>query len=491
MPQTGASCVIATRRAEIRQADCSRVITRLFLPGGEDRIRRIIDRVLTITEDEVSSLLDQVMEEFAHRHRRFIETLQKNFQAVAHLVPEEVVLTDNQKLLIGAYFTSEYSIQAAGVLNPSIALHPNQANLREGQSRYFMTFRCVGEGHISSLEFRSCVIDDNYRILTKPISCHVETPELLPNGPALDRGLFEAKLRSRGLYSKSLNLLLQRLPDPFTIAELNEQLESLNGGRTLPKRFKSELGVTLDWMQKNVYSVRFRPDTRVSGRVLFPVIDSESRGIEDARLVRFTEEDGEVTYYATYTGYNGFAIVSRILETTDFTTFKSYPLVGKGAQNKGLALFPRRINGKYALLSRLDNESNYVAYSDNLYCWDDASLIRGPASPWEFVQIGNGGPPVETEFGWVVLTHGVGAMRKYCIGVDLLDLDDPTRLIGRTREPILTPNEYEREGYVPNVVYSCGAVAHRDALIITYAMSDWESGIATVPLKDLLSKCLL
>ena len=491
MPHTGTWCIVATRRAEIRQADCSRIITRLFIPGGEDRVRRIIDRVLSISEEETASLLDQVMEEFAHRHRRFIETLQKHFQAVAHLVPEEVVLSDNRKLLLGAYFTSEYSIQAAGVLNPSITLHPNQADLREGQTKYFMTFRCVGEGHISSLEFRSCIIDDHYQILTKPISCHVETPELLPNGAAFDKGLFEAKLRSRGLQGKSLTLLLQKLPELFTTTDLNEQIDRMDGRKNLGKRFQSELRQTLDWMQKNVYAVRFRSDTRISGRVLFPVIESESRGIEDARLVRFTEEDGEVTYYATYTGFNGFAIVSRILETKDFVTFKSYPLVGKGAQNKGMALFPRRVKGKYALLARLDNESNYVAYSDNLYCWDTARVIRGPVSPWEFVQIGNGGPPVETEFGWLVLTHGVGAMRKYCIGVDILDLDDPTKLIGRTREPILTPNEYEREGYVPNVVYSCGAVIHRDELIIAYAMSDWESGIATVPLKDLVTKCLL
>ncbi|MDQ7789602.1 MAG: glycosidase, partial [Clostridia bacterium] len=236
MPHTGTWCIVATRRAEIRQADCSRIITRLFIPGGEDRVRRIIDRVLSISEEETASLLDQVMEEFAHRHRRFIETLQKHFQAVAHLVPEEVVLSDNRKLLLGAYFTSEYSIQAAGVLNPSITLHPNQADLREGQTKYFMTFRCVGEGHISSLEFRSCIIDDHYQILTKPISCHVETPELLPNGAAFDKGLFEAKLRSRGLQGKSLTLLLQKLPELFTTTDLNEQIDRMDGRKNLGKR---------------------------------------------------------------------------------------------------------------------------------------------------------------------------------------------------------------------------------------------------------------
>lgn len=488
MQDKGALCVMATRRGEIRQADCRRVIARPFIPG-EKRVRNIIGRVLKLSEDEVTTLTNQVLEEFSYRHRRFEDILAQNFCHVAQYVPKGVELSENRKLLIGAYFTSEYSIQSAGVLNPSIALHPDQGGLREGEVRCLMTFRCVGEGHISSLEFRSAIIDDAYQIKTRPISPFVELPEVLQQ--TYDKSLFESKLRNRGAFSKSLALVLEGLPSEFTAAELEERMIKAEGKRTLPKRAQADMQEILAWMNKNIYRVKFRADTRISGRVLFPVVESESRGIEDARLVRFTDDDGSVTYYATYTGYNGFVVVCKLLETKDFLSFKSTTLTGKASHNKGVALFPRRINGKYVMLSRLDNESNYIAYSDDLYHWDKAELIRGPQSPWEFVQIGNGGPPIETKAGWLVLTHGVGPMRKYCIGIDLLDLNEPSKLVGRLREPILCPNEYEREGYVPNVVYTCGAIIHHHELIVTYAMSDWESGIATVPVDEVLVKSLL
>jgi predicted GH43/DUF377 family glycosyl hydrolase len=488
MVEKGSLCVVATRRGGIRQADCRRVITRPFIPS-EERVRNIINRVLNLAEDQVEMLLGQVMEEFSYRHRRFEQLLERNFQTVAPYLPGGVSLSENRKLLIGAYFTSEYSIQSVGVLNPSIALHPDQSGLKIGEVRYLITFRCVGEGHISSLEFRSCIFDAACNIKTRPISPFVETPELLaPNH--YEKSHFIAKLKQRGVYSKALARFLQELPPEFTAADLEARLREGEGQRTLPKRAQSEMRTILQWMDKNVYRVRFAPDTRISGRVLFPVLENEREGIEDVRLVRFTDDDGEVTYYATYTGYSGHAIVSKLLETRDFLYFKSTTLTGKATHNKGLALFPRRIRGKYAMLARLDNENNYVAFSDDIYHWDRAEPIQGPSYPWEFVQIGNCGSPIETEAGWLVLTHGVGAMRKYCIGVALLDLDNPAKLIGRLEEPILCPNEYEREGYVPNVVYSCGAVIHHDKLIITYAMSDWESGIATVPVKELLANCL-
>ncbi|MGC7845472.1 glycoside hydrolase family 130 protein [Desulforudis sp. 1088] len=490
MPRNGAACILATRRGKIRQADCHRVIVRPFIPGGEERVRSIIKRVMTLSEDEVTSLLNQVMEEFAYRHRRFIESLQRNYELIAGYVPEDAKVSESRRLLLGAYFTNEYSIQSAGVLNPSIVPHPDQENLPVDHARYLITFRCVGEGHISSLEFRSCVLDDKYRIMTRPLSCHIETPEWIPT-ETYNRALFEAQLKSRGMAGKFLRVIVDRLPEDFTLKQLDKVIEEAEVQRTFPKRFQSAIREVLGWLSKNVYTVQFRSDTRISGRVLFPAAENECRGIEDARFVRFTDDDGTVTYYGTYTGYNGFTIASKILETDDFLKFKSTTLVGRAARNKGLALFPRRINGRYAALARMDNESNYIAYTDNIYCWEEAQLIRGPLSPWEFVQIGNGGSPIETEAGWLVLTHGVGPMRKYCLGVDLLDLNDPSRLIGRTQEPILAPNEYEREGYVPNVVYTCGAVIHRDELIITYAMSDWESGLASIPVKDLINRCLL
>ncbi|MEW6540075.1 MAG: glycoside hydrolase family 130 protein [Bacillota bacterium] len=485
MVQRGALCVVATRRAEIRQADASRVITKLFIPGNEERVRRIIGRVLTLSEEDVSVLLGQVIDEFAHRHRRFQAVLEDNYRAVSHLVPEGGPLSEARRQLLGAYFTSEYSIQSAGVLNPSIVWHPDQSGLRQGEARYLLTYRCVGEGHISSLEFRSCVITSDYQIKTRPISPFLETPEWLPC-ETFSKSLLRARLVQRGAFSKEVEKFVDELPEEFSLGEVGALKERFETERTLPKRLRFELDDVLQWLQQSCYRVRFPHGTRISGRVLFPLVENECRGIEDARLVRFVDDDGEVTYYATYTGYNGFAITAKLLETKDFLSFKSVTLTGKAAQNKGMALFPRRVHGKYAMLCRRDNESNYVAFSDSLYAWDTDELIRGPVSPWEFVQIGNGGSPIETPAGWLVLTHGVGPMRKYCLGVDLLDLDDPSRLIGRASEPILSPNEYEREGYVPNVVYTCGAVVHRDELVIAYAMSDWASGIATVPLDMLL-----
>jgi predicted GH43/DUF377 family glycosyl hydrolase len=489
MLDKGAHCVVAIRRSQVRQADCRRVITRPLIPT-EGRIRRIIGCVLALSEDEVDVLLSQIMEEFSYRHRYFKGILERSYQAVARYVPEGESLSENRKWLVGSYFTSEYSVQSVGVLNPSIILHPDQAGLREGEVRYMMTFRCVGEGHISSLEFRTCILDDAYQIKTRPISVFVETPELV-SSKTYDKKYFETKLKKRGIYTKALAPLLEELRPEFTASELEEGMIKLNGERVLPSRTRSEMHEILSWIDHNVYSVRFLPDTRISGRVLFPVVDNECRGIEDVRMVRFVDDDGTVTYYGTYTGYNGFAGVSKMLATKDFLSFKSTTLTGKAVHNKGLALFPRRINGKYVALSRVDNESNYITHSDDLHHWEKTELIRGPASPWEFVQIGNCGSPIETEAGWLVLTHGVGPMRKYCIGIDLLDLNEPTKLIGRLTEPILCPNEYEREGYVPNVVYSCGAVIHHGELIIAYAMSDWETGIATVSVEDILAKCLL
>ncbi len=485
MAQRGALCVVATRRAEIRQADASRVITKPFIPGNEERVRRIIGRVLTLSEEQVTVLLGQVIDEFAHRHRRFQAVLEDNYRAVSCYLPEGGPLSEARRLLLGAYLTSEYSIQSAGVLNPSIALHPDQSGLRQGETRYLLTYRCMGEGHISSLEFRSCVITSDYQIKTRPISPFLETPEWLPC-ETFSKSLLRARLVQRGALSKAVEKLVDELPDEFTLGEVEALKARFETERTLPKRLRFELHNVVQWLQQSCYRVRFPQGTRISGRILFPMVENECRGIEDARLVRFVDDDGEATYYATYTGYNGFAIASKLLETKEFLNFKSVTLTGKAAQNKGMALFPRRVNGKYAMLCRRDNECNYVAFSDSLYAWDTDELIRGPVSPWEFVQIGNGGSPIETPAGWLVLTHGVGPMRKYCLGVDLLDLDDPSRLIGRTSEPILSPNEYEREGYVPNVVYTCGAVVHRDVLVIAYAMSDWASGIATVPLDMLL-----
>jgi predicted GH43/DUF377 family glycosyl hydrolase len=242
------------------------------------------------------------------------------------------------------------------------------------------------------------------------------------------------------------------------------------------------------WLAKSHYEVKFSLDTAISERVIFPVSISEVNGIEDARFVKFTDDNGEITYYGTYTAYDGYAILPKLIKTSDFYHFKIMPIHGAYAQNKGMSLFPRRIDGKYAIISRSDGINNYIMFSDNINIWETAKKIQEPVFPWELVKIGNSGSPLETEKGWLLITHGVGPMRTYCLGATLLDRDDPTRVIGRLKEPLLFPNEEEREGYVPNVVYSCGSIIHNNELIIAYGMSDYASGFASIPLNELLSK---
>ena len=235
------------------------------------------------------------------------------------------------------------------------------------------------------------------------------------------------------------------------------------------------------------YEVQFEAEQKLSTRILFPATPSQSNGIEDARFVRFQNDDGSHLYYATFTAYDGKVVMPELVETHDFLRFRFRTLNGPAAQNKGMAMFPRKINGQFAMLARQDNESIYLSYSDNIHFWNERKLLLKPVFPWELIQIGNCGSPIETDAGWLVLSHGVGAMRKYCIGAFLLDRKDPSKVIGRLREPLLQPNENEREGYVPNVVYTCGALLHGSELIIPYAMADHATGFATVPLDEVLA----
>jgi predicted GH43/DUF377 family glycosyl hydrolase len=281
--------------------------------------------------------------------------------------------------------------------------------------------------------------------------------------------------------------ILDQLPGEFTFLSLQEKIDNLKDIHLFSEINRNEGVEMMLWLAKSNYEITFRSDSRISERVIFPVTESESSGMEDARFVRFTNEDGTVTYYATYTAYDGVKILPQMLETRDFLTFKMNTLNGKAVQNKGMALFPRLIDGKYVMLSRSDSENNHIMFSDNLHFWQESKIIQTPTHPWEFVQIGNCGSPIETDAGWILLTHGVGPMKKYCIGIELLDLEDPTKIIGRIEEPIIVPSEEEREGYVPNVVYSCGILIHNDELIIPYGIADSKTTIATISVPELLS----
>ncbi len=474
------------RRPTVLNAESSRVITRPHIPGDKARSRGLIDRVSKLRDEDVQHLLDAVMQDFSGRHRKFRTALERNFGRIAEHVPKRTALSAEQQLLLGAYCTAEYSVEAAALFNPSIVPHPDQKGVDKGSQRFVMSFRATGEGHVSSIEFRSGIIDENHDIYFDPISRYVATPEMHTD-PVYHRLHFQRKLEEMGARDRVTNQLLKGLGETFTFDELEKRIQKL---RSTKFRLKDKHHVidTALWLARSNYEVIFRPDEQISERVIFPVSENESAGIEDARFVRFKDDDKSVIYYATYTAYNGFTILPQILETTDFLTFKMHTISGKAAQNKGMALFPRKINGNFVMLSRLDGVNNYIMFSDSIRHWEEAKLLQEPVHPLEFVQVGNCGSPVETSAGWLALFHGVGPMRKYSVWGELLDLDDPSQVIGRLDEPILTPDEHERDGYVPNVVYTCGSMLHGDTLIIPYGIADQRCRIATVSVTDLLSQ---
>ena len=477
------------RRKEARfQSEPSRVIAKSYLPGGETRTKHIIKRILALSDEKSNQLLADLIADFSMRHNNIEQIFKNNFAVIKQWIPEKIVLSTEKQCLLGAYFTHEYSIEGAAFFNPSIVSHPDQSHLKEGCLRFILSFRSTGEGHISSIEFRSGVIDENNDLTFDPVSRLVETPELIEN-PTYDKYVFSLKIEDMEAKHKISDEILQALPDQFKLHQLQHSIQQELDKYPDPPPLLHETIEKIYWLARSNYELKFRSDHRISERVIFPVSENESRGIEDARFVRFIEDDCEITYYATYTAYNGFNILPQLLETKDFFHFKIRTLNGKAVQNKGMALFPRKIGGKYMMISRQDGENMYIMVSDNLHFWHEAELLQVPKYPWEFIQIGNCGSPLETDAGWILLTHGVGAMRKYCIGAYLLDLEDPTKVIGQLPEPLLSPTEDEREGYVPNVLYTCGAIIHNDEVIIPYSMSDTASGIAVVPVKQLLA-CL-
>lgn len=475
------------RRKERFASQPGRVITRFYLPGGEDRVRNIINRIIALSEDEVNTTLEDIIASFSTRHKNIWQVFHRNFDEVKQYLPADIQLSDERRALIGAYFTHEYSIQASAFFNPSIVDHPNQQDVAKGGKRVILSFRSTGEGHISSIEFRSGVIDQANEFCFDKVSHYVETPEVIKN-PTYDNSTFSLKLEDMEALNDISERIMHRIPDQFSFDDLSRSIQQELDCSSEPYPLLHETINKINWLSRSNYELKFRKDRRISEKVIFPVSENEIRGIEDARFVHFSDDNGEKKYYATYTAYNGFDILPMLLETNDFIRFRIRTLNGKAVQNKGMALFPRKIKGKYMMLSRQDGENLYIMSSDNIHFWHRTTLLSKPTYPWEFIQIGNCGSPVETEAGWILLTHGVGAMRKYCIGACLLDLDDPSKVIGHLHEPLLSPTEDERDGYVPNVLYTCGAMIHNDELIIPYSMSDMASGIAVVPVKELLSR---
>jgi len=469
--------------------DSRRVITRLYLPKGDNRIRRVIRMVVDLPEEQASEVFKNVLKEFAGRHKNVQEVFDRNFTEVGKFIPPDIKLTPIKKGLIGAYFTHEYSIQSAAFFNPSIVPHPDQRKIKKGSLRFILSFRSTGEGHISSVEFRSGVLRASHEITFDPVSQFVETPEINKN-PGYDKHTFLMKLNEMQTSNGISQEIFDYLADQFTYEDLQGAIRSsLKVEHLTHHSFRQTIDKIL-WLAQSNCELTFHSGQDLSERVIFPVTQNDSKGIEDARFVKFIDDDGSSSYYATYTAYNGLSILPQLLETKDFLNFKMITLNGNAVKDKGMALFPQKIDGKYMMISRVDGEKMYIMSTDNIHFWHEAKLLREPAMPWEFIQIGNCGSPVEIEEGWILLTHGVGPMRKYCIGALLLDLKDPSKIIGYMPEPILSPNEDEREGYVPNVVYTCGAIVHQEELIIPYAMSDSITGIASVPVKKMLAEMI-
>ena len=419
------------RQALYLRPDPARVIVRPFRPATEPRdlnptdktrANHIVDRVLALDSKTIAGQLADVLENFQGRHRNLLETFESRADEMDEALAAHGTFSKDQRQLIGAYFLNEYSFEASALFNPSIVPHPDQSDAPKGGLRFILSLRAIGEGHVSSLTFRAGTFAADGSLTVDPTARLASSPRIC-----------------------------HRVSGPD-----GDQVELI-----------------------------FKPEEDLSERVIFPVTESQSNGIEDARFVEFSHNDRK-TYYATYTAYSGRAIRSELIETSDFISFRLTPLKGAAARNKGMALFPRKIGGKYAMIARQDNENLYLIYSDDLYTWDGGQALLKPEFPWEFVQIGNCGSPIELDEGWLLLTHGVGPVRKYSIGAALLDKSDTSKVLARSREPLVRPEPSEREGYVPNVVYTCGAMRHNDQIILPYAVSDTFSNFATIKISALM-----
>jgi predicted GH43/DUF377 family glycosyl hydrolase len=471
--------------------DPKRVIARFFFNGNE-RAKEVIQRVMGIDEDVAFGIVSPLLQEYSKRHRNITRALNRHCSKLKPLFNELSIdfdtLTVYRKLLIGSYFTHEYSIESAAFFNPSIVEDPDQTELLEGQKRVIISFRAVGEGHISSIAFRRALIDQDNTITVLPAGNYIDEAEIVRNA-VYNKKLFFEKAAVTQIKIDVLKELEGKLDHHFEYSNLRRII--MDSQKLQESDMKKLEYDKVLWLADSYYEIVFSLDTDISDRVIFPISEYERKGIEDARFVNFRNDDGSTVYYATYTAYDGALIMPKLLQTNDFINFKMMPLYGEGAQNKNLALFPRKINGKFAMISRIDGCNNYIMYSDKINIWEKPVMLQQPKFTWEFIQIGNCGSPIETDHGWIVITHGVGPMRRYVLGVSLLKLDDPAIEIGRLKEPLLIPNSDEREGYVPNVLYSCGSIIHNGKLIIPYGVSDSSTAFAEVNLHDLIDKLIM
>jgi predicted GH43/DUF377 family glycosyl hydrolase len=465
------------------EPDSSRVITRFFDVGNEQRVRGIVERILAIPEETIVTLLAKLDDDFRPAHTDIDDVFREHYAVVKHHITHQDAVSDARQRFIGACFTMEYAIESAALFNPSMVQAVDQSNVPPGSVRFLMSLRATGEGHISSIVFRRGLIDADGNVSVDLPGQH-SRPARATIPDHFDKQEFVRQLQALDVWTTHAQTILSRLGDQFTSADLSAAIDDIRKQATVTGDLEQSTDALLDLTQAN-YEIPLAPETDISEAVIFPYSENEQHGMEDLRLVRFTD-DGAERLYGTYTAYDGSHIFPQLLEYAVGQNVEIHLLTGRSTKNKGMALFPRKIQGHYAMIARLDNENLYYMESDDVRVWDEAQLLCVPKFPWEVIQIGNCGSPLETEAGWLLLTHGVGPMRQYCIGATLLDRDDPSRVIGQTSEPLLAPTGSERVGYVPNVVYSCGGMIHAGKLILPYAMSDLATSIAVVDLQELL-----
>lgn len=485
-PTPGHTPELRPTGVEVRP-DSGRVVARLFVPGLEEvgptgsRAGAVISRVLALDEADVEASLQHVLDRDGPRHRDLMGLFTENADRVVALLDPGVDVSPARYALIGACFTHEYSIEAAAVCNPSIVIRDVDA---DGTAHFVLSVRGIGEGHRSTIGFRTGTVTSSGEVGVDEPSPFARTVLATPGQH--HRSVFHASMDLLGDDFTNISRFLALLPPVFDDATLARALDEVAADVTIHRLDPETLGHVTE-LSRWSYVASFPDDADVSERVLWPHAPPEAWGMEDARMVRFVEEDGTVVYYATYTAFDGSRTTIQLLSTTDFATFDSSPVVGAGAQGKGLALFPRKVNGRYMALTRADRETNGIATSDDLRHWPNHQLLQLPRESWEVLQLGNCGSPIELEEGWLVLTHGVGPMRTYSMGALLLALDDPTRVLRRARTPILAPTGRMQDGYVPNVVYACGGMVHGDALVVPHGVGDQWISFATVSVSELLA----
>ena len=479
---------LAVRHGITLTPDPGRVIVKLFVPGEDAAVVRtragaLIDRVAHLDDEQTGRLLRDIFSRFGARHRDLDGTFHHHYDLVRHRAARARDLSPTTRLLIGAYFSHEYAVEAAALCNPSMVAHPDQTGLVAGQLRVAVSLRQIGEGHLSSIGFATAVIGPGHRLTVADRSGPLVVGQRA--GVRHRRDLLAAGLTEVDCDNEITATVLDALPERYDEATFERVLGDLP-----PDLLSRSTGLgTLEHLRRTnaaSYATTFPADTALHQRVLWPATPAESNGMEDPRFVRFFDESGPV-YRATYTAYDGRHIATRALASGDLRRFEITPMRGPGARNKGVALFPRTVGGRHLALCRTDGETIGLTCLDGENRWQAPVPLHAPQDSWELIQVGNCGSPIETDDGWLVLTHGVGPMRRYAIGALLLDLRRPEQVVARLPGALLAPEEADRDGYVPNVVYSCGGLVHDGELWLPYGASDTRVGFATVPVAALIA----